>query len=228
VSGTTRQGNDPRQGYGVKTLALGFACLLVALLMAGCEPAGTMRSARLQSPNSLSDLLVNVGEITRSGLILEDDFYTEDNLKRVFGGTIADVHVAFNGFRQGAVVKGFPAWSELGNASMTPDALTLDVSRSFDLYGKPRAQIVVNSNVGTTLGFDRIERLFGKNWDVVGPMVPLHGPGTGPPPDPPASQSHRNEEIRYQLGEPRLMRTLQISLAPDATFKRARATANQY
>ena len=206
-----------------------LARLLAAAPLAGCASGGRTGLSRLQTPRSLSDLLVNVKEVTRSGAILEDDFYTSDNLKRVFGGTVVDVPVAFNGRRTGADVRGFPAWKELkGTDRSSDDSVVLSITRSFDIHGGEQAVLLVTSNGATELRFDGVERVLGRDWHPIYPMVPLHGPGTGPPPGPPATSPHGNERIQYQLAEPRLMRSLQISFAPDGTFQAARAAANQY
>lgn len=55
--------------------------------VAGCMSAPASEAAALKKPQSMADLLVNVREATRSGMILDHAFVTEDNLKHVFGGS---------------------------------------------------------------------------------------------------------------------------------------------
>lgn len=133
-------------------MRLGGLC--IAALLAACA-SDQPGSLRLETPRSLSDLLVNVKQVTRSGVLLRDDFYTEENLRQVFGGQIVDIGVYQpNGRRTGATVKGFPAWSELnGTAGGATDAVALSMVRSFTIDGEEQAALSLESKVPTTLGF---------------------------------------------------------------------------
>lgn len=81
----------------------------VSLALLGCA---RMTATEIKPPQSMVDLLVNVREATLSGLILREDFYAEDNLKRVFGGsTVRLSRIAMDeSVQMGADMGGFPPW----------------------------------------------------------------------------------------------------------------------
>lgn len=189
------------------------------VLVASCASTA-LQSSQLRTPKSLAELLVNIKQATQSGLILQDDFYTEDSLKRAFGGSSAQISVAYNGVRTGARVESFPAWPEVKTAeSGTQDSLTLDITRSFDINGGPRTNLNLESTTGTTLTQSRIELLLGKDWQRRVPMSMAYGGGP---------IIFDQPYIYYDLGDPSLLRSLSIRFAPDDTFKSARAAANQH
>jgi hypothetical protein len=62
-----------------------LALLAAAVCLGSCQVQPVSSSDQLRQATSLADLLLNMKLATQSGLILRDDFYREDNLKRVFG-----------------------------------------------------------------------------------------------------------------------------------------------
>jgi hypothetical protein len=68
-----------------------FLSLLATLAISGCAAGTSLPSASLKTPRSMADLLLNVREATRNGLILEQAFFTEQNLTHVFAGAVASI-----------------------------------------------------------------------------------------------------------------------------------------
>jgi hypothetical protein len=174
------------------------------------------------------DLLVNVREATLSGLILREDFYTEDNLKRVIGGSAVKLgRVAMDeSVLIGADVGGFPPWPGMRPAANAN--LTLRVSRykGYLSDGRPVAFVSIRNDEAPDLKFEAIERVFGKNWvkavDV--PIVPPHGPISSPPP---ATHPMGYETVTFQLGRPGLDRKVEVRFERDGTFATLEASADK-
>jgi hypothetical protein len=56
-------------------------CLVVTL----CLPWSMLHAIQLETPKSVIDLLVNMKLAAQSGLLEQDEFYTEESLKKAFG-----------------------------------------------------------------------------------------------------------------------------------------------
>jgi hypothetical protein len=199
----------------------------VFLLAAACAAPPT--PTQLRPPQSFADLLLNIRDATRSGLILEEGFFTEENLKRSFGAANARVtRVSMDSNTSLAVtMRDFPAWG--APKPSEPGRLHLGVGwyRGFRAPdGKPRAGISLANDAVSNMKFEAVEQLFGPDWTEVGRLeyIPIH---MAPPP-PPATHRMGYATIRYDLADPRLERTLTISFDRDGTIQSLRASANGY
>lgn len=174
------------------------------------------------------DLLVNVRQVTLSGLILREDFYTEDTLKPVFGGSAVKLgRVAMDdSVLIGADIGGFPPWPGMRPAANAN--LTLRVSRykGYLSDGRPVGIVIVRNDEASDVKFDAIEQVFGKNWvkaDHV-PFVPPHGPVPSPPP---ATHPMGYETVTFTLGGAGLDRKVEVRFKRDGTFATLEASADK-
>ena len=198
-----------------------FAVATAAVVIAAaCVPSIDSRTTK---PGSLTDLLLNVRQVTASRAILRYDFYTEQNLRDVFAAgsvryiQLCDVNVVPD-------MKDFPEWiPRLGQPGKTYDAFDLRVRRYRTIDKEYGATVIFRlyPEAGPKPDFDDVERLFGRNWTEC-PWEPpsAHGPIPIPPVRP-----HGNACIVYNLGPSGQGRQLLLQFAPDATIDVAIAQA---
>jgi hypothetical protein len=204
-----------------------FGILLGSTALAACQTTSATLE-RLKAPASMVELLVNVREVTLSGLILREDFYTEDNLKRVFGGSTVKLgRIAMDESVQiGADVGGFPPWPGMRPAANS--GLTLRVSRykGYLSDGRPVGFVTIRNDEASDVKFEAIERVFGRNWvkAVYVPFVPPHGPIPSPPP---ATHPMGHETVTFQLGRAGLDRKVEVRFERDGTFATLEASADK-
>ena len=141
--------------------------MLGIALAASCAPA-VLQPSQLRPPSSIDDLLKNMWSTAQSGLILREDFYTEDNLKRAFGGA----SVAFPqrcADNTDARITEFPAWFPR-YSTYRIDPGRVDVQRLVGADNRVGAYAYALWSSGmNTPHFDDIERLFGKRWTECAP-----------------------------------------------------------
>jgi hypothetical protein len=196
---------------------------IVAAGLVGCtSPASD--ASRLQTPQSMTDLLGNVREVTRSGMILDPAFVREGTLKQVFGASTVKLHrvevgpsVQLQGF-----ITDFPAWAAARGPHM--EMIVTWYRGNISDY-KPVGEILVRDWGRSGATFETVERVFGKSWAKVEKVVytPPHPPvGMAPPP----THAMGDEAIVYQLGPASLDREVQASFNGDGTLSSLHAGAN--
>jgi hypothetical protein len=201
------------------------AILLIAIA-SGCEPKPEVPPAPLQTPDSFAALLVNIRLATASGAILKDDFYTEDNLRHVYGAG----HVTFSTpscpINVIPYLRDFPPWlPRIGSGAQPYDAFDLRIRKYVRRDDKPGAWIALefHSEAGPRPDFDDIERLFGHEWTPCPPPPPNpHGPIYDAP-----TRAHGNECIAYAISKTAPDRTLFFRFAPNALLNAAVASAGE-
>ena len=211
---------------GYRRVVAGLVSLLLLAIASGCEPKPEAAPAPLQAPDSLAGLLVNIGHVTASGAILKDDFYTEDNLRHVYGAGRVTFRTPSCPINTIPYLQDFPPWlPRIGTGADSYDALDLRTRKYIRLDGKPGAWIILtfSSQAGPRPDFDAIERLFGHQWTKCPPTPPSpHGPVYGAP-----TRAHGNACIVYSLSRHAPRRTLLFRFSPDALLELARADAGE-
>lgn len=210
-------------------LARALAGLGVLLWISSC--ATTPSEGRLRTPQSFADLLLNMRDATRSGLILQEEFFTEESLKRTFGA--ADVHVSRvsmdSSTNLGATLRDFPPWAAPKVGEQGRLHIRAGWYRGFMAPdGKARAGISLRNDAISDMKFEAIEQLFGSGWTEVERLEYVPDPIHRAPPLPPATHRMGYATVRYELAGPRLERTLTISFEGDGTLLSLKASANGY
>lgn len=160
-------------------IAKALSLLIAIVSMAGCESKPSLQIESLQTPQSPLQLVRTIWRLSASGLVLDSQLYTVENLKRAFGGSKVDLEIGKYDVLIGsywAGISGFPSWLphqdnrplKLRRVTMHPD-------------GELRAL--------TTLAFQRppagvdlatIEQQFGKSWTEKPQPIPSPHRGPGP------------------------------------------------
>jgi hypothetical protein len=153
-----------------------------------------------KSPTTALELLQNIKFALDQGLPLKEDFYTDANLMRFFGGSKVenvtddptagprDIIRQLSNF--GTMVE--PV--KVGSATISGISLVLHRNVAND--GKISASLTLDLlRPASNLDFDRVTALFGPNWSVPKkPKLPHMKPA-------PARQAHGNAEIEYLSGD---------------------------
>ncbi len=207
-------------------VAAAFGALL---FVAAC--AGPPMPAQLRTPESLAELLLNIRDATRAGLILDESFFREEQLKRSFGGESARVvRISMDSNTNvNATVTNFPSWGQSVRGEHAKLSLSAGWYRGFMAPdGKPRAGISLRDGALSDLTFEVVESLLGANWTEL--ERPEYVPNYFHPAPPPQEATHRvgYATIRYDLADPRLERTLTISFNYDGTVRFLQTSANGY
>jgi hypothetical protein len=165
-------------------------------------------------PNTLRELLTNLKVASDRGLLLREDFYTEENLK-VFSGGNEVLWVARSPTRQQATITGFDGMLppvRVGNNTFA--GITYSIGRDVLESGRIQANVHVSlmePNPGVT--FDSVEGVFGRNWQEF-PFFPAPpGRKFGPP-----TRPHGNDRIRYDFGDNRESRSVVMEFHADGTL----------
>lgn len=197
----------------------------VSLALLGCA---RMTATEIKPPQSMVDLLVNVREATLSGLILREDFYAEDNLKRVFGGsTVRLTRIAMDeSVQMGADMGGFPPWPGIRPGANANLRLLVSLYKGYLSDGRPTGDISLRNDEASDLKFEAIEQVFGKHWVKAPPqlLVPPHGPI---PLQPQATHPMGYHTVTFQLGSAGLDRKVEVRSAGDGTFVWLTASADK-
>lgn len=128
--------------------------------MAVATLAACVSPPTLQSLQSMAGLLVNVREVTLSGLILREDFYTEANLKRVCGGSAVKLsRIAMDeSVLIGADIGGFPPWPGMRPAANANLQLRVSRYKGYLSDGRPVGIVVIRNDEASDLKFEAIEQ----------------------------------------------------------------------
>jgi len=203
--------------------------LSVAVLasLAACTSAPASDAARLKTPQSMADLLANVREVTRTGMILDHAFVKEDNLKHVFGGSKVRLErvdvgptVQLRGY-----ITGFPDWA----SARRPEGSHLEVVVTWYRGNisdyRPVGDIRIRDNQSSGATTETIDQVLGRSWVKREPLVyavTRHGPSGALFPE----TYLGGETIVYQLGPATLDRKVEVFLEKDGTLDGLAASAN--
>ena len=189
--------------------SIGRKLALVAMIvfLTGCAAPPRARIEALRPPQDLFQLFEAIWRVNESGLILRDEFYTVDTLKRAFGGSHVDLEVGkfdvmIGSFR--GEISGFPSW-------MPPQATDPLRFRRRNIHpdGDLDASIDLRCNC-PQVGRADIERLFGKNWKQEPHIIVVHGMAQPLPMRPDANMS-----MVYSSGDARSGWTVSFSFGAD-------------
>lgn len=178
-----------------------------AVLLAGCAMSATEAAARLPRPADVAGLLTNMRAVTVSGAILEDAFYTEANLRRVFGAARARIErstqYGFVGIVTGAAADEFPVWASGARLDFRAMGGLTSVTMGVDL-------------MNSRFSFADVERVLGSDWEIVPPLLPPHPPPPRPGPmEPLPTAPHANEAIQYRLDQRQMRRSFELRFDRD-------------
>ncbi len=196
---------------------------LLLMVLGGCDDKSAGLFDTLSPPTSLSSQILNIRRVTESGVLLQNAFYKESSLKRVFGGTTATLgRSSINGVLTGAIVSGFPHWPDVDGDA--PKHMKIELSRSFDIDGNARTLLRLTGISTTTLTREQVTRLMGSPGEDATPLSVPHGIDgrtlAGP-------IRFGNLRIIYTLGNPRLMRSIAFTYNSDATLLAVTSASNE-
>jgi hypothetical protein len=176
----------------------------------------------------MMEFLLNAREAVASGLILREEFFTEDNLKRGFAASVVSI-TRTPGLDTGgsiyAAVSAFPAWVERDADGHETVLLRISQYKGFRTRGKSKADISVSDKRDSGPRFEEVVQLFGPTWHKVerAPYVYPHGP---PPSLPPVTHPQAYVVIKYQLGDSSLDRTMVLEFDRHGRLSSLSADAN--
>lgn len=160
-------------------IAKALSLLLAIATMAGCgsRPSAPTESS-YQTPQNTLQLISAIKQLTASGRILDSGLYTDDNLKRAFGGSNVNVEVGKYDVLIGsywAKVSGFPWMPSQNNMPLKLRRLTMHPD------GELQASVALSFQERPE-GIDLavIERQFGKSWTEKPQPIPSPHAGPGP------------------------------------------------
>jgi len=178
---------------------------------------------RLERPRTAIEILQNMKRAAADGLLLDESFYAEANLKQAFAAS----QVAFGrpaaGYRLYGRVSGFGVLFEtvrVGGSTREGGDFTFSLSSPKSSSDAPpvegRLQLLF---VRPTLAFEDIERVFGKDWrpapfPAEAGAAPLH-----------AERVHGGTAIVYELGRTPKARWITFAFDPRALLQFAVAAA---
>lgn len=188
-------------------------------VLAGCAAPPRARIEALRPPQDLLQLIEAIWRVNESGLILRDEFYTVDNLKRAFGGSNVELQVGKYDVMIGSFrgeISEFPSW-------MPPQATDpLDFRRlTIHPDGGLKASIILRLH-GTDIHRDMIEKRFGKNWQEPPFVLPPHPVMRAP-------RIHPDEDktIIYLSGDAQSGWEVSFSFGRDGSLGSMRAEAHR-
>lgn len=215
-------GITTRQGCDVTTIARAIAWLMTISLIAGCAPRPAAQITSLRPPQSFSQLVETIWNVSESGLILTDEFYTVDNLKRAFGGSNVKLDVGKFDVLIGSYwgeIRGFPAWMPATDSKNVPLRFE-KVTMSPD--GERKAWIRLSTWAPTGVYLKTIEERFGKSWTEPPFVVPPHPVVRAPPIHPDGDKT-----IIYSFGDERAGRTASFHFGRTGTLEDMVVEANR-
>jgi hypothetical protein len=212
----------------MKELLPRFAAVMAILWMTSCGSERAAPATALRTPQNMKEFLLNVREAVASGLILREEFFTEDNLKRAFSASVVSI-TRTPGLDTGgsihAAIGGFPAWIERDAGGRETVLLRISRYKGSLTQGKPKADVSVSYERDSGPRFEEVVQLFGPTWLKVerGPYVYPHGP---PPSLPPVTHPQAYAVIKYQLGDASLDRTMVLEFDRHGRLSSLSADAN--
>ncbi len=212
-------------------IARAVSWLTAIALALGCTPRPAAQIEALQTPRSFFQLLETIWQVSESGLILQDEFYTADNLRRAFGGSQVALEVGKGGMFAGyfdGTIKGFPSWIEPSTSTATGhtyEALSVRFKK-FNMYpdGERKASIILilTSDSPTGVHVAEIERHFGGSWTEDERPVP---PPRGIPP--PRTHPDGYRGMKYTFGDSRSGRLIAFGFGRNGTLSSMVVEANR-
>jgi hypothetical protein len=189
---------------------------LVLSAAALAAPAPAMAEpVQLERPRTAIGILQNMKRAAADGLLLDESFYAETNLKEAFAASQVAFGRPVAGYRLYGRVSGFGVLFETVRVGGSPrEGGDFTFSLSSDAEG--RLQLLF---VRPTLAFEEVETVFGKDWQPAAyppeaGAAPLH-----------AERVHGGTAIVYDLGETPKARWIMFAFDPRALLKLAVAGA---
>jgi hypothetical protein len=203
----------------VRSIVRKLALVAMIAFLTGCAAPPPTRVEALQPPQDLLQLIEAIWRINRSGLILRDQFYTVDNLKRAFGGSDVELQTGKSdvliGTFQGEI-RGFPSW-------MPPQATEPLKFRRLTIH--PDGDLDASINLRCPCPQVRradVERLFGKNWKQEPHVIMRHGLAEELPMRPDANMS-----MVYSSGDRRSGWTASFAFGADGALTNMSVESHQ-
>jgi hypothetical protein len=169
----------------------------------------------LERPRTVIALLQNMKQAAGEGALLDEAFYAEANLKESFGAQQVAYGRPIPGYRLYGRVSGFGVLFE---ATRVGGDYREGGDFSFSLSSADAAPVegmLRLSFLRPTLGFDDVEKAFGRDWKPTGyPAAP------GAPP-PHAERAHGGTAVLYPLGSGDLARWIMFAFNPRALLELA-------
>jgi len=148
-----------------------------------------------ERPGTLIAFLQNMKRAAQDGLLLDQAFYAEANLKNVFGANYVVYGRLIDGIRTYGTVAGFGVLADLvRTGGGTREGMQLDFTLSAPENAAPEGNLRLSFLVPKR-GFDDVEATFGKDWKPAA----YTSPSTTRAPY--ATRNHGSSAISYGLGE---------------------------
>jgi hypothetical protein len=170
---------------------------------------------RLERPRTVTGLLQNMKRAAGEGVLLDETFYAEANLKESFAASQVAYGRPIEGYRLYGRVSGFGVLFEAtrvgGDYRESGDFnFSLSSVEAAPVEGKLQL-----SFLRPTLAFDDVETVFGKDWKPTSYPV---APGAPPPH---AERTHGGTAILYALGDGGPERWIMFAFNPRALLELA-------
>jgi hypothetical protein len=190
------------------------AAALAPLTLAGAAPA-VAQPLGLERPRTAIALLQNMKRAAGEGALLDETFYAEANLKESFGAQQVAYGRPIPGYRLYGRVSGFGVLFEVarvgGDYREGGDfSFSLSSADATPVEGMLRL-----SFLRPTLGFDDVEKVFGRDWK---PAAYPAAPGAAPPH---AERVHGGTAMLYPLGSGDSSRWIMFAFNPRALLELA-------
>ena len=175
---------------------------------------------RLERPRTAIGILQNMKRAAADGLLLDESFYAEANLKEAFAASRVAFGQPVAGYRLYGRVSGFGVLFEtvrVGGSYREGADFTFSLSSSDATPVEGGLQLAF---VRPTLAFEEVDKVFGKDWQrtaypAEAGAAPLH-----------AERVHGGTAIVYDLGGTPNARWIMFAFDPRALLKLAVAGAH--
>ena len=200
-------------GLGLVTLAaIAVGCAAVAQTESGLR---SEMFKKIEKPKDLIGLLNNLKVATDWPLLLQTDFYTEENLIRFFGGESVSWGTNRGEEKRGEII-GFQKIIEpyvySGKSYSGLDAFFRRTAKNGQ---RASATITLTVRSPGKTGFGDVETIFGDRW--VDDEYHLPSPHSAPPKL--ATDPHGNASIVYFISAPKFRSQLQLRFSYDAKLE---------
>jgi hypothetical protein len=200
---------------------LGILMALSSFPTAGCQPLNVEKerpmatiSVAVKKPSTLVELLENIKISIDHGVLLREDFYTDENLTRYFGSNEVFWFNTDDPRKKSGALDDFGAMVHpLALAHMTLSGLTFRLWRERLENGNVSVDLHLSILSNNPVSFDDVVKIFGSS----GGSQPMRiGPHETPRP---TSKPHGNEDLGYHIRKGLVDYTLQIRFRFDATIE---------
>lgn len=131
----------------------------------------------LSKPTSPQELLRNVKYAIDSQSILDKDFYTEANLKKVFGAEKVQWRVQNDPRKQWAHLSGFNSViPSVTYNDIVLSGVSVSIDRTERENGTVSGRIDLSFQDDPRVSFDSIQKIFGTNWEYAPMSLSPHPP----------------------------------------------------